>query len=57
MPTGWPVEEKSVMAPVGLILGLLFSCCPACGGGVKVTTIRVRISFLVVVRLSMFTHL
>lgn len=38
MPTGWPVAEKRVMAPVGLILGLSEdSSCSDCGG-VRVIT-------------------
>lgn len=40
IPTGCPVAEKSVMAPVGLILGLLAAAsCSADWGGVRVITI------------------
>lgn len=38
MPTGWPVAEKRVMAPVGLILGVPEDAsCSDCGG-VRVIT-------------------
>lgn len=46
MPTGWPVSEKTVMAPVGLILGFPVASSFSDRGGESVMTILVVVSLV-----------